>query len=267
MAALFVIMVQFIVYSLAALIGIFSVAALSIEEEAVPSPAAVILSDETVAVEEVVPPPVVVEENAVLYQVVKVTDGDTITIMKDNVAESVRLIGVDTPETVHPSKPVQCFGKEASAQTKSWLEGARVSIEIEASQGERDKYGRLLGYMFRDDGFFVNLELIKQGYAHEYTYNLPYQYQTEFKAAEQVAKAEGRGLWGEGVCVTKETSTTPITSTPVSSQSPQCTANIYNCGDFKSQAEAQAVFMECGGVNNDIHRLDSDGDGEACESL
>lgn len=134
------------------------------------------------------------------YVVVRVIDGDTIVINKAGVSETVRLIGVDTPETVHPSKPVQCFGEEASRKTKEWLEGGRVNLEIDNTQGERDKYGRLLAYVYRNDGLFVNLELIKQGYAYEYTYNLPYKYQAEFKGNEVSAREKGVGLWAESVC-------------------------------------------------------------------
>ncbi|MCB9818679.1 thermonuclease family protein [Candidatus Nomurabacteria bacterium] len=137
----------------------------------------------------------------VLYPVVRVIDGDTIVIEKDGVNETVRLIGIDTPETVHPSKPVQCFGKEASDQTRAWLQGENVYIEIDSQEGTRDKYGRMLGYVLRADGYFINLELIRQGFAYEYTYNLPYQYQAEFMEAEKKAKEGERGLWADGVCL------------------------------------------------------------------
>lgn len=136
----------------------------------------------------------------ILYPVVRVIDGDTIVINKDGVDESVRLIGIDTPETVHPSKPVQCFGTEASLRTKEWLEGRAVELIVDEGEGERDKYHRLLGYVYRDDGMFINLELIKQGYAYEYTYKTPYKYQEEFKAAEVEARELKRGLWADGVC-------------------------------------------------------------------
>ena len=136
-----------------------------------------------------------------LYTVVRVIDGDTIVINKAGVNETVRLIGIDTPETVHPSKPVQCFGEEASKKTKEWLEGREVTLEVDESEGERDKYRRLLGYVYRDDGLFVNLDLIKQGYAFEYTYVTPYKYQAEFKAAEAEASAALNGLWAHDECL------------------------------------------------------------------
>lgn len=135
-----------------------------------------------------------------LYSVTKVVDGDTIHIDIDGKKETVRLIGINTPETVDPRRPVECFGKEASNKAKELLEGKKVRIETEASQGERDKYGRLLAYVFREDGLFANNYMVAEGYAYEYTYRLPYKYQAEFKAAQQVAEKSGKGLWAPGVC-------------------------------------------------------------------
>lgn len=135
-----------------------------------------------------------------LYSVIKVVDGDTIHIEVNGKKETVRLIGINTPETVDPRRPVECFGKEASNKAKELLEGKKVRIETEKSQGERDKYQRLLGYVFREDGLFFNKLMIEEGYAYEYTYNLPYIYQAEFRAAQKTAQAEGKGLWAPGMC-------------------------------------------------------------------
>lgn len=134
------------------------------------------------------------------YLVLKVVDGDTFDLQIDGKTERIRMIGVDTPETVDPRKAVQCFGKEASDKMKQLIQGKRLSIETEASQGERDKYGRLLAYAFLEDGTNVGLSLIKQGYAHEYTYAKPYKYQGSFKAAELAAKTAKVGLWADDAC-------------------------------------------------------------------
>lgn len=134
-------------------------------------------------------------------EVVEVSDGDTITVSRDCKPVTVRMIGVDTPETVDPRKPVQCFGKEASEFTKMMLAGKHVRIESDERNPGPDKYGRDLGYIILEDGTNFNKVLIEQGYAHEYTYNkIPYKYQAEFKAAEKEAQREKRGLWAEGVC-------------------------------------------------------------------
>ncbi len=275
-----------------------------------------ILAEEELAAAAVASQAVVTEPSAtkpvqadVLYSVIKIVDGDTITISMNGSPETLRLIGIDTPEAVDPRTPVQCFGAEASSKTKELLTGKKIRIEKDASQGERDKYDRLLAYVYREDGLFINKYLVENGYAHEYTYNKPYQYRKDFKTAENTAKTQEKGLWAPGACgeasvvssaghvapvpmaqlqpqlVTHAPSPTPQSapapapvSQPVSQQpdperpttsasSYSCSANTYNCSDFSTNAEAQSVFEMCGGVGHDIHKLDSNKDGEACESL
>ena len=151
------------------------------------------------------------------YSVTKVVDGDTITINLDGTAETIRLIGINTPETVDPRKPVECFGKQASDEAKTILTGKKVRIEKDSTQGERDKYGRLLAYVFRDDELFFNEYMIQQGYAYEYTYNKPYKYQTQFKSDQVIAQSQGKGLWAHGVCDgTVTTSSASISTTTTS---------------------------------------------------
>lgn len=135
-----------------------------------------------------------------LFMVFRVVDGDTIEVMRGGVKEKVRLIGINTPETVDPRRKVECFGKEASAHAKEILTGQKVSLVSDDSQTKYDKYGRLLAYVYREDGLFVNKHMIEEGYAYEYTYKAPYLFQKEFKEAQLKAQAEGRGLWKAGVC-------------------------------------------------------------------
>lgn len=203
-----------------------------------------------------------------LYPVVSVVDGDTLKISMDGATETIRLIGINTPETVDPRKSVECFGTEASNKAKSVLTGKKVSIETDVSQGERDKYGRLLAYVFLENGTNFNKMMISEGYAYEYTYNTPYKYQSEFKTAEADARNNKVGLWADGVCDAPTTISVPVQTTPTQSGATYvCSYNAYNCGDFKTHNEAQTVFEQCGGVSNDIHRLDQDKDGLACETL
>ena len=123
------------------------------------------------------------------FYVTRIVDGDTLRIDR----EKVRLIGVDTPETKHPTKPVQYFGKEASLFTQREVEHRWVTLSYEAHK--RDKYGRLLAYVHRSpDSFFLNAELIKQGYGFAYT-RFPFKYLNEFREYEKQARSEGRGLW------------------------------------------------------------------------
>lgn len=194
-----------------------------------------------------------------LYSVVKVTDGDTLKVNIGGITETIRLVGMDTPETVHPTKPVECFGIEASNKAKELLSGKQVSLEADSTQGDRDKCGRLLRYVFLSNGTHFNRLMISEGYAHEYTYNTPYKYQAEFKQAEKEARENSRGLWGE-VCNSYQEPTPTQTNC-------DCGGNIYNCSDFSTHAEAQSCYESCGGVGNDIHRLDRDKDGLACEAL
>lgn len=134
-----------------------------------------------------------------LYTVLSVTDGDTIRIDYDGTNTPVRLIGIDTPETVDSRKVVQCFGQEASDYLKAKLAGQKVALEADPTQSNRDKYDRLLRYVYLD-GEDVGLSVIANGYGHEYTYNIPYQKQTEYQNAEKTASAQNLGLWSPSTC-------------------------------------------------------------------
>jgi len=123
--------------------------------------------------------------------VTRVVDGDTMVL---DGGEKVRLIGVDTPETVHPNKPVERFGKEASAFTTRMAEGKHVRLEYD--QERRDRYGRTLAYVYLPDGTLVNLEIIRQGYGFAYT-RFPFSKLEEFRSGERQAREQGRGLWAE----------------------------------------------------------------------
>ena len=132
--------------------------------------------------------------------VVRVVDGDTLVVRLGGREETVRLIGIDTPESVDPRTPVQCFGREASARAKELLEGKQVQVETDPSQGERDQYGRLLAYVALAGGDLVNQRLIAEGFGHEYTFDRPYRHQAAFRAAERQAREQQRGLWSRATC-------------------------------------------------------------------
>lgn len=128
--------------------------------------------------------------------VVRVVDGDTIVARLPGGEKSIRLIGIDTPETVDPRKPVQCFGREASERTKALLPPG-TAIRLERDVEARDHYGRLLAYVHRvDDGTFVNLALAEEGYAQPLTIPPNVAYSARFSAAAADARQQGRGLWG-----------------------------------------------------------------------
>ena len=126
---------------------------------------------------------------ATAQRVERVVDGDTIVV--EGVGR-VRLIGVDTPETVSTRRPVEFFGREASAFTKRLLEGRRVRLEYDWER--TDRYGRTLAYVHLADGTLANAEIIRQGYGHAYT-RFPFRYLDRFRRLEREARSAGRGLW------------------------------------------------------------------------
>jgi endonuclease YncB( thermonuclease family) len=220
--------------------------------------------------------------------VVRVVDGDTVDVQfDDGTNDRLRLIGIDAPEVVDPRKPVRCFGREASMHAYELLDGQTVSIEKDPSQGERDLYGRLLAYVWLPDGRNLGEVMIADGFAHEYTYDLPYAYRDSFKAAQDSAITNQVGLWSPATCAgdTEQPADNvavvppapdPPTSAPAQQQPtvpPVITGfdptkyigqgDRYNCSAFASQAEAQAVLRA---DPRDPNRLDADRDGIACET-
>ena len=127
-------------------------------------------------------------------RVTRVVDGDTIKVRIAGRTETVRLIGVDTPETVDPRKPVQYFGEEASEFTKELALGEEVSLQTDPQCSNRDRYRRLLRYVYLSDGTLVNAEIVAQGYGFAYT-KYPFSRMKEFRKLERRARNEGRGLW------------------------------------------------------------------------
>ena len=130
-----------------------------------------------------------------LFTVTRVIDGDTIKATDGRNAITVRLLGIDAPETVDPRRPVGCFGNEASTELKDILRGRKVRLEFNPHREVTDKYGRYLAYVYRDDVLFINEYLIANGFAREYTFGSAYLWQKQFKAAEKRARDQGKGLW------------------------------------------------------------------------
>lgn len=129
------------------------------------------------------------------YVVSKFVDGDTIEVDMNGVNEKVRFIGVDTPETHDPRKPVQCFGEAAAAFTKNIIGNNPIRLESDPTNTNRDRYDRLLRYIYLPDGRLVNAEIIKQGYGFAYT-GFPFEKLDEFRAYEKQAREKNLGLWG-----------------------------------------------------------------------
>ena len=127
-------------------------------------------------------------------RVIRVVDGDTIRVDMGGDIHTVRLIGVDTPETKHPTKPVQYFGREAAAFTKKWLHGKTVKLVVDPTGDTRDRYGRLLRHVYLDGDNF-NARLIREGYAFAYK-RFPFSQRSLFIRLEAEARKNALGLWG-----------------------------------------------------------------------
>ncbi|MEU4704792.1 thermonuclease family protein [Nocardia salmonicida] len=129
--------------------------------------------------------------------VIKVVDGDTVDIRyPDGQTDRVRILGIDTPETKDPNKPIECWGPEATAFATTELAGRAVTLRIDPTQDERDRYQRLLAYIDRD-GWNYSIEAARAGVARAYIYDhSPVTLYPQIETAQQQAQAEARGLWG-----------------------------------------------------------------------
>lgn len=145
--------------------------------------------------------PSTIQKDRTQATLIKVVDGDTVQVNVKGIKETIRIIGINTPETVDPRKPVECFGKEASDKAKELFSKANaIELEQDLSQDDRDKYKRLLRYVFIDDVDYGK-QMVAEGYAYEYTYEIPYRYQLDYKEAQRQATENKRGLWGDTACM------------------------------------------------------------------
>ena len=134
------------------------------------------------------------------FPVVRVVDGDTLIVARPEGETRVRVIGIDTPESVAPDQPVECFGPEAAQRAEQLLAGTSVMLRGDPTQDRADRYGRELDYVWLPDGRLFNHVMLAEGYALEYTFAAPYAYQAEFRAAEQLAAQGAAGLWSPTTC-------------------------------------------------------------------
>jgi micrococcal nuclease len=198
------------------------------------------------------------------YPVLDVIDGDTVKVGYRG-GTTIRIIGIDTPETVSPSTPDECFGAAASAAANRMLRGRRVALEFDPSQGRRDKYGRTLAYLRIPGTGDFGLAMIRRGFAAEYTYDTAYRHQARYRAAEARARAAGRGLWGKcgGPDVPlKQPSAPPKPEAPGGN----CAPGYDPCvPPYPPDVDCADVDGPINVTGSDPHGLDGDGDGVACE--
>lgn len=174
-----------------------------------------------------------------MVKVVRVVDGDTINVEINGKTEPVRYIGIDTPETVDPRKPVQCFGVEASKKNKELVEGKMVRLEKDIT--DRDKYNRLLRYIWLGDTL-INQELVAQGFAKSYSYPPDIKYQDKFVAAEKRAREDKLGLWTACASVATPTTTIPSPAAQTSASNSSCTIK----GNISASGEKIYHLQGCG---------------------
>lgn len=129
-----------------------------------------------------------------LYTVDHFVDGDTIAVNMNGTLETIRFIGIDTPETHKPNAPVQCYGPAAAAYTKNRIGSQRIRLVSDSLSTNRDRYNRLLRYVYLPDNTNVNLELVAKGYAFAYV-SFPFTKSADFSAAQGKAQIEKLGLW------------------------------------------------------------------------
>lgn len=204
------------------------------------------------------------------HKVIRVVDGDTVVARVDGKEQSIRLIGIDTPESTTQN---ECYGSEATAAAKKFLNGKWIKMTSDNTQDKVDRYGRLLRYIKTGDTSDIGLRLIKAGYAYEYTYSNPYSRQASYKYHERMAKSKDKGLWPESTCSGQRNKPVPApVSTPAPAPSPAPTpapapqptpssAYYANCTAARNAGVAP-IYAGQPGYRS---ALDRDGDGVACE--
>ena len=199
---------------------------------------------------------------AVAQVVERVVDGDTIIVRG---VGRVRLIGVDTPETVDPRRPVEFFGKEASAFTRSMVGGKRVRLEYDWER--TDRYGRTLAYVYLADGTFLNAEIIRQGYGHAYT-RFPFKHLDWFRRLQREAREADRGLWGSAPASASDGGPSTDAAAADASDGATALARWDDNGNGRitcAEARRHGIAPVSRGHPAYRYMRDGDGDGIVCE--
>lgn len=183
------------------------------------------------------------------HSVYSVVDGDTIRVLIEGKPESVRLLSIDTPETKDPRKPVQCFGDAATKKMVELVSGKLVKLTSDTLQPNRDKYKRLLRYVYLEDGTFVNAEMVYQGYAFAYTKYITDK-NDEMMTLEKEAREANRGLWSS--CPVEQSNTGYQSQALVPVETSQSTGQPEGCnikGNINSSGDKIFHSPECGSYN------------------
>lgn len=207
-------------------------------------------------------------------RVERVVDGDTVRVRARGFQTTVRLIGIDTPETRAPNTPVQCFGPQASAEAARLMPpGAAVTLRTDPTQDQRDRFGRLLAYVYRggrEGADSVNRALVEGGFATVFVFDVraPFVYTAQFEASEERARTAARGLWGPPC---RGDTDRPADAGPTTLAAEPAPTGVCDPGYAGACVPAPPPDLDCEDVDgpvrvlgDDPHRLDGDGDGIAC---
>ena len=206
--------------------------------------------------------------------VVEVVDGDTIHVQLPSGVEKVRIIGIDTPETVDPNRPASCFGPEATAFAKETLAGKPVTLELDPTQDRRDRFDRLLAHVHVGDALYA-AEAIAGGYGIHYIYEVPSIHAAELAAAEASAKAANLGIWAscEGrvdlpLSAVPEPTPLPVVAASAPPAGSNCHPSYTPCvPNAGHDLDCKDIGFMVTIIGPDEYRLDgSDHDGKGCES-
>lgn len=226
------------------------------------------LAQEATALSEAAPEPEPHDPENYWHEVLSVVDGDTIKARVDGEQVTIRIIGMDAPESINKN---ECFGKESSAKGKEFLNDKWIQIKSDKSQDNKDKYGRLLRYVYFDGGTDFGKRMIEEGYAYEYTYDEPYNHQNDYKSMQAYSKSKSFGLWSKKTCNGQRVKPT-LSPIPISAPTP--TPQPSNCDTNYSPCVPKSSYdLDCADIGfsvvvkgSDPHGFDGDGDGYGCES-
>jgi micrococcal nuclease len=204
--------------------------------------------------------------------VAEVVDGDTIRVQLPTGLERVRIIGIDTPETVDPHRPPACYGAEATAFAKEILEGKTVTLETDPTQDQRDKYDRLLAHVHVGDTLYA-AEVISRGFGIHYVYEVPSIHAAELAAAEDAAKDANAGIWSAcqgrvDLPLSEVTTPEPAVTEPANPpHGDKCHPSYDPCvPDVPYDLDCKGIGFPVTIIGPDAYRLDGNHDGSGCET-
>ena len=212
------------------------------------------------------PAPPKQQHQVVRYLVTDVVDGDTVTVAKAG-GTTIRIIGIDTPETVHPFEPVECGGPRASAAATALLAGQRVQLVYDPSQGRLDTYDRTLAYLTVPGLGDFGLAMVRRGLAAEYTYDTAYAKQALYQQAESQAQSQDNGIWATCGGVDTPLATPEPPSNPQPKPGANCASGYSPCVPaYPPDLDCDDIDGPVSVTGDDPHGFDADGDGTGCDS-